>query len=73
MPPARWLLGRIVEKHPGVDKVTRVVSLRFKNSIIKRPVSKLIVLPIWHPAKLTPASSPLRSALAQHVRQRAVA
>ncbi|CAK1583774.1 unnamed protein product [Parnassius mnemosyne] len=46
LPPARWLLGRIVKKHPGVDKVTRVVSLRFKNSIIKRPVSKLIVLPI---------------------------
>lgn len=46
LPPARWLLGRVVEKHPGVDNITRVVTLRYKNSLIKRPVSKLCVLPL---------------------------
>ncbi|XP_045493291.1 uncharacterized protein LOC123692575 [Colias croceus] len=38
--------GEILDKHTGSDKVTRVVSLRCKGSIIKRPTSKLIVLPV---------------------------
>lgn len=46
LPPARWLYGIIVDKHPGADKITRVVSLRCKGSTIKRPVSKLCVLPV---------------------------
>lgn len=46
LPPARWLLGKVVATHPGLDKVTRVVTLQCKNSLIKRPVSKLCVLPI---------------------------
>lgn len=46
MPPARWLYGWIVDEHTGSDGITRVVSLRYKDSVIKRPVSKLIVLPI---------------------------
>jgi len=46
LPPARWLYGLILEKHTGSGKVTRVVSLRCKDSVIKRPVSKLIVLPV---------------------------
>ncbi|XP_045446031.1 uncharacterized protein LOC123654111 [Melitaea cinxia] len=46
LPPSRWLMGRILEKHPGDDKVTRVVTLRTKSSIIKRPTNKLCILPI---------------------------
>lgn len=46
LPPARWLYGIIVDKHPGLDKVTRVVSLRCKGTVIKRPVSKLCILPM---------------------------
>lgn len=47
LPPARWLLGRVVVKHPGADNLTRVVSLRTKNSnVIKRPISKLCFLPV---------------------------
>ncbi|CAH2092373.1 unnamed protein product [Euphydryas editha] len=34
------------KKHPGFDGLTRVVSLKCKNSIIKRPTSKLIILPV---------------------------
>ncbi|CAH2092544.1 unnamed protein product [Euphydryas editha] len=34
------------KKHPGFDWLTRVVSLKCKNSIIKRPTSKLIILPV---------------------------
>ncbi|CAH2085176.1 unnamed protein product [Euphydryas editha] len=46
LPPAKWLYGIIVEKHPGLDKITRVVSLRCGGNIFKRPVSKLCILPI---------------------------
>lgn len=46
LPPCRWLLGRVVEKHPGLDNLTRVVTLRSNGSTFKRPTSKLCVLPI---------------------------
>lgn len=46
LPPARWLLGQVVEAHPGLDKVTRVVTLRCKNSLIKRPTSRICILPL---------------------------
>jgi hypothetical protein len=46
LPPARWLYGIVTAKHPGLDQVTRVVTLKCKGSIIKRPVTKLCVLPV---------------------------
>lgn len=46
LPPARWLFGRIELKHPGPDNITRVVTLKCKGSLIKRPISKLCLLPI---------------------------
>ncbi|XP_035918684.1 uncharacterized protein LOC118516962 [Anopheles stephensi] len=44
LPAVKWPLARIVEKHPGPDSVTRVVTLRTANGIIKRPVSKICAL-----------------------------
>ncbi|XP_022834488.1 uncharacterized protein LOC111362158 [Spodoptera litura] len=46
LPPAKWLYGRIVELHPGRDNLTRVVTVRCKGSMIKRPISKLCLLPV---------------------------
>lgn len=46
LPPSRWLYGLITEKHTGSDKITRVVTLRCKGVMIKRSVSKLIILPV---------------------------
>lgn len=46
LPPARWLMGQVIEKHPGLDGITRVVSLKCNGSIIKRPTSKLCILPV---------------------------
>lgn len=45
IPPAKWLLARVIEKHPGKDGITRVVTIKTKNGIVKRPCSKLCVLP----------------------------
>ncbi|CAK1595252.1 unnamed protein product [Parnassius mnemosyne] len=44
LPPAKWLYGRVIEIHPGKDNITRVVTLRCKNSLLKRPASKLCIL-----------------------------
>lgn len=46
LPPAKWLMGRIVETHPGNDGLVRVVSIRCKDNVIKRPVHKLCLLPV---------------------------
>lgn len=46
LPPAKWLYGRVVAVHPGQDNLIRVVSLKCKNSVIRRPTSKLCPLPI---------------------------
>lgn len=46
LPPAKWLMGKIIDKHPGLDNITRVVTLKCNNSFIKRAVSKLCVLPV---------------------------
>lgn len=45
-PPTKWPLARIVDVHPGDDGLVRIVSVRTALSVLKRPVSKLILLPI---------------------------
>lgn len=44
IPPAKWILGKVIERHTGPDNVTRVVTVKCKGGSLKRPVSKLCVL-----------------------------
>ncbi|KAJ0174403.1 hypothetical protein K1T71_009511 [Dendrolimus kikuchii] len=46
LPPGKWALGRVVDVHPGKDGHVRVVSLKTKHGVIKRPALKLSVLPV---------------------------
>ncbi|XP_045450124.1 uncharacterized protein LOC123658876 [Melitaea cinxia] len=46
LPPGKWLLGRVIDKHPGVDGITRVVTLQNKTKKFKRPIVKLCPLPM---------------------------
>lgn len=46
LPPCRWFYGRVLAEHPGKDNITWVVTLKTKDSELKRPVSKLCVLPV---------------------------
>ncbi|XP_055308877.1 uncharacterized protein LOC129572799 [Sitodiplosis mosellana] len=46
LPPSRWIMGRIVETHPGSDGLVRVCTVRTKNGIYRRPILKLSPLPI---------------------------
>lgn len=45
-PPGKWALGRIQELYPGQDGHVRVVTLKVQNNNIKRPVNKLVLLPV---------------------------
>ncbi|UYV67640.1 hypothetical protein LAZ67_5001433 [Cordylochernes scorpioides] len=48
VPPAKWIMGRVVEIHPGKDGLVRVVSIRTKAGLLKRPLVKLALLPVPH-------------------------
>lgn len=37
-----WPLGRIIQVYPGDDGVVRVVDVKTKNGVLKRPVSKIV-------------------------------
>lgn len=46
LPPGKWQLGRVMEKHPGPDGLTRVYSVKSGDSVTKRCISKLCSLPV---------------------------
>lgn len=46
LPPGKWGLGRVTDLHPGSDGYVRVVTLKTKNGILKRPISQLSPLPM---------------------------
>ncbi|KAH8349442.1 hypothetical protein KR084_005236 [Drosophila pseudotakahashii] len=46
LPPAKWVLGRIQEVHPGQDSKVRVVTVGTAHGIDKRPITKIAVLPL---------------------------
>ena len=46
LPPGKWALGRVVETHMGNDGYIRVVTLKTKQGLLKRPVVKLSILPV---------------------------
>lgn len=45
LPPLKWQMGRVIETHSGNDGVSRVVTLRTLQGILKRPVVKVCPLP----------------------------
>lgn len=45
-PLMSWQLGRVIAVHPGADQVVRVVTVKTADSVLKRPVIKLVKLPV---------------------------
>ncbi|XP_030763137.1 uncharacterized protein LOC115887781 [Sitophilus oryzae] len=45
VPPLCWNLGRIVEVIPGDDNIVRVVCVKTKHGVLKRPIAKICALP----------------------------
>lgn len=46
IPVSQWLLGRIIEIHPGKDGIVRVVTVKTANNTFKRSIVKIAPLPI---------------------------
>jgi hypothetical protein len=46
LPVNEWRLGRIHATYPGTDDIVRVVDILTTRGIIKRPVAKLVLLPL---------------------------
>ncbi|XP_053691865.1 uncharacterized protein LOC128740351 [Sabethes cyaneus] len=46
LPPMSWKLGRIMRTYPGSDGLVRTVDVMVGNTVYKRPVSRIAVLPI---------------------------
>lgn len=46
LPCAQWMLGRIIELHPGDDGVMRAATVKTTNGTFKRPAKLLCPLPI---------------------------
>lgn len=46
LPPLKWVMGRVVETHPGIDGRVRVVTVKTATNILKRAITKICVLPI---------------------------
>lgn len=62
-PPAQWSMGKIIEVFPGDDNLIRVVNVKTANSIMKRPIHKLCVLPVKdeNQTEKEPLNEPIRS------------
>lgn len=46
LPPAQWLLGRIIELIKGKDGLVRSVELKTESGKLSRPVQKICILPV---------------------------
>lgn len=46
LPPAKWCMGRITQVHPGADGNVRVATVKTQRGEIKRPITKMALLPI---------------------------
>ena len=45
-PPLQWKIGRVCEVFPGQDERVRVANVKTATGVLKRPSSKLVLLPI---------------------------
>lgn len=48
IPSFNWLLGRIVEVHPGKDGLVRVATVKTKSRVYAVPIRRLCLLPVEH-------------------------
>lgn len=44
LPRGRWMMGRVVETHPGPDNLVRSVKVKVRSTVLTRPIRKLCLL-----------------------------
>lgn len=57
LPPQQWKLGKVVQTYPGDDGMVRVVDVKVGNTIFRRPITKISVLPIEKSSPPVPTSN----------------
>lgn len=45
IPQTKWLLGRVIQVHPGNDNKVRVVTIKTEKNTYTRPITKIALLP----------------------------
>ena len=53
LPRNVWIRGRVIAVYPGPDDIVRTVDVQTKGGVLRRPVRKLVILPL--PADDVPA------------------
>lgn len=53
LPPSKWSIGKVTALYPGSDGLVRVVDVKIGNSIKRRPIHRLGMLPILDNEKLS--------------------
>ena len=56
--PLHWKLGRICGLHPGADHIPRVVDVATASGTVRRPVNRLVVIPVRRPPEDVEEESP---------------
>lgn len=46
LPRNVWPKGRVERAYPGADGIVRVVDVRTKSGVMRRPVKRLAVIPV---------------------------
>ncbi|XP_070524570.1 uncharacterized protein [Cardiocondyla obscurior] len=44
LPPAKWIIGRVMKLHPGADKEVRVVTIHTPTTTMEHPIVKVVPL-----------------------------
>ena len=60
IPKTRWPLGRVIELHPGADKIVRSVTLKTEKGVIKRSIQCLRNLEIAPEYKSLPGQGNIK-------------
>ncbi|CAK1583274.1 unnamed protein product [Parnassius mnemosyne] len=61
LPRNVWIRGRVIATYPGPDNVVRTVDVLTKGGVLRRPVRKLVILPLSTDVEPAPEADATRS------------
>ncbi|CAK1602390.1 unnamed protein product [Parnassius mnemosyne] len=61
LPRNVWIRGRVIATYPGPDNIVRTVDVLTKGGVLRRPVRKLVILPLSTDVEPAPKADATRS------------